>query len=70
LQKGKAVGVDGLMNKVFKYGGDVMLESLCKLFNFIFRSEQFPLSWARGLIVPLFKGGPEEGKYDPGSTGV
>ena len=66
LQKGKAVGVDGLMNEVFKYGGEVMLDSLCKLFNFVFRSEKFPLSWARGLIVPLFKGGSEEAKYDPG----
>ena len=54
------------MNEVFKYGGEVMLDSLFKLFNFIFRSEKFPLSWARGLIVPLFKGGSEEAKYDPG----
>lgn len=65
LGKGKAVGLDGIMNEVFKYGGEMIAVYLLKFYQKVFDSEIFPLEWARGLIVPLFKGGPEEFKMDP-----
>ncbi len=65
LKKGKAVGVDGIFNEVFKCGDEQVATYLWKLFQLVFESEQFPEDWARGLIFPLFKGGPEEFKLDP-----
>ena len=35
------------------------------MYQKVFDSEQFPEDWSRGLIFPLFKGGPEEFKLDP-----
>jgi hypothetical protein len=65
LKKGKAVGIDGIFNEVLKFGGDQAVHSLWKLYNHVFSSENFPVDWARGLIFPLFKGGPEDFKLDP-----
>ena len=47
------------------YGGDKVAEATWKLCNEIFRSEEYPVDWARGLIFPIFKGGPEELRYNP-----
>ena len=66
LKRGKAVGIDGIMNEVFKFSGDQVATYLWKLFDSIFESENFPLEWSRGLIFPLFKGGPSEFRFDPG----
>ena len=35
-----------------------------KVFQIVWESEEFPEVWSRGLIFPLYKGGPEEGKLD------
>lgn len=66
LKKGKASGVDGIINEIFKYGGEKTTIHLWKLINNVFMSEVFPIQWSRGLIYPLFKGGPEEARLDPG----
>jgi hypothetical protein len=65
LKRGKAVGIDGIMNEVFKYGGENVAYYVWKLFDFLFTDEQFPMEWSRGIIVPIFKGGPPEFKCDP-----
>lgn len=65
LKRGKAVGVDGIFNEVFKYGGSQATKSLWKLYDYIFQNEDFPTDWSRGIIFPLFKGGPNEYRYDP-----
>ena len=65
LKKGKAVGIDGFFNEIWKFGGDHVVDYLCKFYRLIFLHEQFPVEWARGLIFPLFKGGPEDFKLDP-----
>ena len=54
------------MNEVLKYGGDVFLSAVHKLYTVVFDSEVFPVQWAQGIIVPLFKGGAEDFRYDPG----
>ena len=65
LKNGKAVGIDGIFNEVWKFGGDSVVQYLWKLYDQVFESEYFPVEWARGLIFPLFKGGPEDFKFDP-----
>jgi hypothetical protein len=65
LKKGKAVGLDGMFNEIFKCGGEQVSIHLWKLYQAVFESETFPEIWVRGLIYPLFKGGPEEFKLDP-----
>jgi hypothetical protein len=65
LKRGKAVGIDGIFNECLKYGGENMVYYLWRLFDVIFQNEYFPTDWARGMIFPLFKGGPSEFRYDP-----
>ena len=47
------------------YGGERVEEATWKLCREIFESEKYPITWARGLIFPIFKGGPEEYRYNP-----
>ena len=35
----------------------IRYNSYCKLFNFIFSSSSYPLSWTKGVIVPVPKKG-------------
>jgi hypothetical protein len=65
LKRGKAVGIDKYMNEIFKYGGDKIGEATWKLCERVFRSERYPQEWARGMIFPIFKGGPKPHTYDP-----
>ena len=55
LRRGKAPGVDGVVNEVLKYGGEQMARALYLMFNVLF--ERVPVDWTRGLGVPLYKDG-------------
>ena len=55
LKCGKATGIDGLPAEFLKYSPKVLIEILVNLFNAILSSGCFPLQWATGLIVPIFK---------------
>lgn len=57
LRRGKAPGVDGVVNEVLMYGGDAMERALYMMFNVFFREERVPVDWTRGLVVPLYKDG-------------
>jgi len=65
LRRGKAVGIDKYMNEIFMYGGDKISEATWTLCSRVFQCETYPLDWARGLIFPIFKGGPGEWKRNP-----
>ena len=65
LKRGKAVGIDNYMNEIFLYGGERIEEATWKLCKKVFRSEEYPREWARGVIFPIFKGGPKPHTYDP-----
>lgn len=65
IKRGKAVGIDGYMNEIFMYGGERIVDATWHLCKEVFESESYPLDWARGLIFPIFKGGPEEAKRNP-----
>ena len=57
LRRGKAPGVDGVVNEVLKYGGVAMERALYMMFNVFFEKETVPVDWTRGLVVPLYKDG-------------
>jgi len=65
LKRGKAVGIDNYMNEIFMYGGEKVVEATWRLCETVFQSETYPKDWARGLIFPIFKGGPEEWTRNP-----
>jgi hypothetical protein len=51
---------------MLKFGGSQVERALWQLFNEIWtKDERFPIAWSRGLIFPIFKGGPEEAKLLP-----
>jgi hypothetical protein len=53
------------MNEIFMYGGEKIVEATWRLCEEVFRSETYPEDWARGLIFPIFKGGPKEWTHNP-----
>ena len=59
LKKGKACGVDGVINEILKYGGSQMEEAIWKLVQIMFELEQIPRDWAKGIIFPIYKDGDE-----------
>jgi hypothetical protein len=65
LKRGKATGIDKYMNEIFMYGGEKVVEATWRLCAEVFRTEKYPRDWARGLIFPIFKGGPKELTYNP-----
>lgn len=46
-----------MLNEFFKYGVDILIHYLYKLFNVIFTMGYFPQKWTDGFIVPLHKKG-------------
>jgi hypothetical protein len=59
LKLGKACGADGILAEMLKVAGEkiAVLEFMRKLFNKIFNDGQYPESWAKAIIVPIFKKG-------------
>ena len=56
LKLRKAPGEDGITNEHIKFSGPETISCLTKLFNAVVRCGEVPVSWKRGLIVPLHKG--------------
>lgn len=52
----KAGCLDNIVYEHIKYGGQVMMTTLLKLFNSIIVHESVPLGFKEGLIIPLHKG--------------
>ena len=65
LKRGKAIGIDKYMNEIFMYSGEKVIEATWRLCVEVFRTEKYPRDWARGLIFPIFKGGPKELTHNP-----
>ena len=65
LRVGKAVGIDGVMNEMIKYGEEDLQRCIKELLNQVWREERIPDDWKKGLIFPIFKGGPPEYASDP-----
>ena len=61
LENNKAPGLDSILNESLKYGGDMLVEALQVLFNFILKVGICPTIWRKATIHLIFK----EGGLDP-----
>ena len=57
LKLGKATGLDQISNEMIKAGQSAFIAPLCKIFNLILTSGQYPAKWTKGKILPLHKKG-------------
>ena len=57
LKLGKPGGPDNVLNDFFRYGTDVLMPYLYKLFKTVFDKGYFQEKWIDGFIVPLHKKG-------------
>jgi hypothetical protein len=57
LKNNKASSFDSILNEMLKYSQSYILKCLHKLFNSVLTIGIFPTSWAKGIIVPIFKNG-------------
>jgi predicted metallopeptidase len=57
LKNNKASSFDQILNEMLKLGQTYIIDPLCKLFNNISSTGKFPVVWAKGIIVPIFKSG-------------
>jgi hypothetical protein len=55
LQLRKAAGTDEITAEAIKNGGEEMKLALLKLINKVWKKEEIPEHWARGVIFPIFK---------------
>ena len=64
LKKGKAVGVDGMPNEAWMYGGENVVRAVWRISNGVWMEEGWPEEWKEGVIVPIAKKGKGEGTRD------
>lgn len=57
LKDGKAAGIDGLPEEVWRYGGKELERWAEEFLDKIWRGEGWPESWRKGLIVTIVKRG-------------
>lgn len=57
LKNGKAAGPDGISGEFYKYSPPCVITFFTELFNKIFDSGTFPLSWSEAIIHPIHKKG-------------
>ena len=57
LKNSKAAGIDLIRNEFLKYGADILLLPLVKLFNRILQSGKFPTIWNISYISVIHKSG-------------
>ena len=62
LKTDKAVGPDGISNKLLKMTVGSIVPSLTKLFNTVLRSSRYPAIWKQANITPIFKKGNRQDK--------
>ena len=62
LKNGKSAGIDCISNEMIKSGIQVLLNPLCKLFNLVFQTGNFPKIWNESFISLIHKKGD---KHDP-----
>jgi hypothetical protein len=64
LKKGKAMGVDGLITELFKYGGERMVYCVWALFQKVWKEGTIPDDWSKGIVVPIFKKGDRRDPFN------
>ena len=51
----KAIRLDGVSNEILKWGLDWLQSILLDLFNLLLKEEQYPESWNKLIMIPIFK---------------
>ncbi|VDI46956.1 Hypothetical predicted protein [Mytilus galloprovincialis] len=64
LKRDKSTGYDDIMNEYILFGKTLLKPVLCKLFNNILCSGNFPEIWVKCILIPIFKKGNPD---DPGN---
>jgi len=62
LNTNKAMGPDGIGNKLLKIVARQITPSLCRLFNMCLDIETFPTTWKEANITPIYKKGAKSAK--------
>ena len=57
LKPGKSVGMDSISNDILKAVTNILAKPLCRLFNKILQCGNFPNSWGKSMLIPIFKSG-------------
>lgn len=57
LKGGKAAGVDGMTNEVWKHGGERIKDWLWNFCNRAWKRKGWPEVWKEGVVVPILKKG-------------
>jgi len=60
LKDGKALGIDGIPNEVWRYGGEELKNWAWEICRRVWRGEGWPDQWKEGGIVPIIKKGDGE----------
>ena len=56
-KNGKAAGPDGIPYEFYKHGGEVVIDSMTKLFNRVWEGERVPKKWNECRVTLIHKGG-------------
>lgn len=56
----KAMGIDSIPTKAWKYAGERLWNRLMELLNMIWHNGTIPKDWRKNIIVPLYKRGDKE----------
>ena len=64
LKRGKSPGPDGINNEHLIHSGNVIIKSICRLFNCIIEAGYVPLSYRIGSIISIYKNNGKD-KRDP-----
>ena len=59
LKRGKAAGIDEIINELIKYGGEQVYTMMWQLLTLSFETEEVPEEWMKGIIFPIYKAGDE-----------
>ena len=62
LKRGKAPGLDGILNEFYREGGHGVIEGLHELFGRIWREERVPAAWNESRVTLIHKGGRKSKK--------
>jgi hypothetical protein len=64
LPEGKSPGVDGITYEHIKYGGEIIVELLLKLFSYVIELEEIPKSFKMAIKIPIPKGNKTSRTFD------
>jgi len=53
LKDGKVMGVDNVLNEVWKYGGQEVEDWVWEVCNGVWKGEGWPEVWKEGIVVPI-----------------